>query len=504
MTPALSAAGVTVRYGGTVALHDVSIDVALGTVHALVGENGAGKSTLMKVLAGSVIPESGTLIVGGESTMFRTPRDAHGAGIRMIQQELSLVPALSVAENVLLGAEPARWGVVDRRRLRERVRTVLAELGESIDPDTPVASLSLARRQMVEIAKALAADGGVPLRVLILDEPSAILSAHETTALLQRLAALKAQGVAIIYCSHRLDEIERVADDLTVLRDGARVATGSARDFPRDTLIPLMVGRPVSHERRVRANASATEPAVLVVDGLSTAGTPSVTDASFALRAGEIVGVVGLIGAGRSELVRAIIGAERRTAGTIALDGVDFRPRTPRDAVRAGIGFVPEDRKGSALVLHDSVRVNTTLVHLRTMARAGVVDRAREGAVTRHWIGALRIKTPSTETPVARLSGGNQQKVVLARWLVPGDTPLRILIVDEPTRGVDVRARAEIYDVLRDLAARGTAILLVTSDLSEALVLADRLLVMRAGHIVGELPADDCSAEQVASLMVPA
>jgi ABC-type sugar transport system ATPase subunit len=511
MTPAahraeaISADAITVRFGGIVALRDVSFAAAPGTVHALVGENGAGKSTLMKVLAGSVQPASGSLAVVGVTTTFRSPRDAHRAGVRMIQQELSLVPALSVAENILLGAEPSRYGVIDRRRLRERVRAVLSELGESIDPDTAVARLPLARRQLVEIAKALA-HSEIPLRVLILDEPSAILSAHETTALLERLGVLKAQGVAIVYCSHRLDEIERVADEITVLRDGALVATGPARDYPRDRLIPLMVGRSVTQERVARPQSLAVAPPVLVVDHLSTSGSPCVVDASLTLAPGEIVGIVGLIGAGRSELVRAIFGAEPRADGTVQLGGADFRPRSPRDAVRAGVGFVPEDRKGSALVLHDPVRVNTTIVHLSTFAHAGVIDRVAERQATREWIGALRIKTPTTETPVSRLSGGNQQKVVLARWLIPPprNSPLRVLIVDEPTRGVDVGARAEIYEVLRDLASKGTAILMVTSDLSEALLLADRLLVMRAGRIVGELSTDHTNPEQVASLMVPA
>jgi ribose transport system ATP-binding protein len=501
----LSAAGVTVRYAGVTALRDVSIELAGGRVHALVGENGAGKSTLMKVLAGAIAPDEGALALDGEAVRFRSPKEAQRRGIRMIQQELSLVPALTVAENIALGAEPSRRGVIDRVRLRARATALLGGLGEEIDPDAPVESLALAHRQMVEIAKALASDGRSPLGVLILDEPTAILSARETEALFAQIRALRAQGVAIVYCSHRLDEIDRIADDVTVLRDGARVGGGSVGSLPREVLIPLMVGRALSQEQwRAAGEGSAAGRVMLAVSGLSTTGSPAVYEASFALRAGEVVGVVGLVGAGRSQLALALMGAARRTAGTVMLDGQAFSPRSPREAIRAGIGLVPEDRKGSALIAHESVRVNTTLVHLRALARRGVVDRRAEREATDRWMGVLAVKTPSRETPVGRLSGGNQQKVVLARWLMAGETPLKVLIVDEPTRGVDVGARAEIYGVLRTLAVGGAGVLVITSDLAEALVLCDRLLVMRAGRVVGELAGDVRTAERAAALMMPA
>jgi ABC-type sugar transport system ATPase subunit len=523
----ISADGITVRYSGVPALRNVSIALLPGTIHALAGENGAGKSTLMRVLAGARVPDGGTIVLNGVPVQFRTPRDAHRAGIRMIQQELSLVPHLSAAENIVLGAEPRRWGVIDREAVRSRAAHAIASLGVPIDADAPVARLSLAHRQLAEIAKALSGDGTGSLRVLILDEPTAILSAHEADALHERLRALRAGGLAILYCSHRLDEIERLADEVTVLRDGACVATGTARDMPAAVLIPLMVGRALEHE--TWTSTESTGPAVLAVEHLSTGAVTSVggprrasrvpiatrsgdpalapatdvTDVSFVLRAGEVAGLIGLVGAGRTEVALALIGALRRTGGTVTLRGAPIRPRWPRDAIARGIGYIPEDRAASALILHDSVRANTTLAALRSFARWGVVRRARERGVAQRWAEALRIKTPSIETPVQQLSGGNQQKVVLARWLVAGDPALSVLIADEPTRGVDVGARAEIYGALRDLAAKGTAVLVITSDLAEAMALCDRLLVMREGRMVGELAGSDRTPDRAAALMVP-
>jgi ABC-type sugar transport system ATPase subunit len=539
---ALSASAVSVTYGGVAALADVSIDLLPGAVHGLVGENGAGKSTLMRVLAGAVVPDRGMLSVDGAPVIFRSPRDAHRAGIRMIQQELSLVPALSVAENIQLGAEPSRYGVIDRRQMRSRARMALGDLGVDLDPDMPLERLSLAERQMVEIAKALST-GGSGLMALILDEPTAILSAHESDILLRRVGALKAQGLAILYCSHRLEEIERVADQVTVLRDGARVALAAVRELPRERLIPLMVGRKLERQSWRAARAGDSEPhgpALLRVDRLSTvsrrrrafsplasgvdgrqggqggqagrprstSGSSAVIDASFELSAGEIVGLLGLVGAGRTELAMALIGAVPSTSGSMTLAGSPHRPRGPRDAERAGVALLPEDRKASALIMHESVRMNMTLGRLHSLTRGGwakgIVDRPRERAVAERWTGTLGIKTPSVETPVERLSGGNQQKVALARWLIPGDAPLKVLILDEPTRGVDVGARAEIYDSLRDLASGGAGVLVVTSDLIEALSLCDRLLIMREGRLVGELTGADRTAERAAALMVPA
>jgi ribose transport system ATP-binding protein len=533
----IRARGLSVHFGSVAALREVDIDVRAGSVHALVGENGAGKSTLMRVLSGAVTPGRGSLEVDGAAVTFATPRDAHRSGIRMIHQELSLVPDLSVAENIFLGAEPSRHGVLQRHAMRMDARAVLAALGEDIDPEAQVVTLSLASREMVEIAKALAApgrtarpssaaspgqgdgvargSGGVErfavdatrLRVLILDEPTAILSSRETEALFARIAAFAKAGVGIIYCSHRLEEIDALADEVTVLRDGERVAHGPAKQFSRDALIRLMVGRsmeggarPASAVRR----PGATTSDVLRVDRVTTRG---VRDVSFAIGVGEIVALVGLVGAGRTELARAVVGADRRTGGDIFVEGVRINPRSPADAARAGLAYVSEDRKASALIPQGSVRMNMTLARLRSFARGRfppIIDRARERTVAARWVDALRIRISDLDQPVGALSGGNQQKVVLARWLIDGDRPLRVLIVDEPTRGVDVGARSDIYAALRDLASRGTAVVAITSDLEEALAIADRLLVMREGRIVGSLAGGAATATEVAALMVPA
>jgi ABC-type sugar transport system ATPase subunit len=465
---AIEARGIVVRFGGVAALDGVDLELTGGRVHALLGENGAGKSTLMKTLSGAIVPDDGMIAVGGHRVVFSGPRDAIRAGIRMVHQELSLVPALSVTENVLLGAE----GI--RRTMRQRAVAALERIGSRLDPDARVETLSLADRQMVEIAKALALPR---TRVLILDEPTAILSPRECDALFACLAQLTAAGIAVLYCTHRLDEVAQVAQDVTVLRDGRLVASGAASDFPRDTIVRHMIGRDVTREARTPISSGAI---ALAVRNLSTG---FVHDVTFDVRYGEIVGLVGLVGAGRTELVRAIVGAAPIDGGTLTLDDGPFRARQPRDAVRKGFGFVPEDRKGTGLVMGQSVRANMTLARLSSFARAGIVEPQRERRAADEWIERLRIKARSAEIPVERLSGGNQQKVVLARWLL-GD--LKVLIVDEPTRGVDVGARAEIYRIVKDLAAAGTAILVVTSDLGEAAELCDRLVVMREGRLLGE------------------
>jgi ABC-type sugar transport system ATPase subunit len=500
--PAIRARGVTVRFGAVAALTRVDFDVQPGRVHALVGENGAGKSTLMRVLSGAVAPDEGVLEMDDRVVAFHSPRDARRVGIRMIHQELSLVPGLSVAENIFLGAEPTKRGILDRRRMRDDARALLSGLGEALDPDAAVMTLPLARRELVEIAKALA--HAARLRVLILDEPTAILSARETEALFARIAMLRAASVGIVYCSHRLEEIGRIADDVTVLRDGVCVAHGSIDSLSRDAILALMVDR--ARERALAAHArGAEQPSqseALRVEGVETS---ALHDVSMSVRRGEIVALVGLVGAGRTELARVIIGADRRRRGCIVVDGRPIHPRSPRDAAAAGVAYVSEDRVAGALVLEASVQVNMTLARLWSFARSRivpVVDRARERSAVAAWIAALRIKTTGVDQPVRRLSGGNQQKVVLARWLI-GTEPLRVLIVDEPTRGVDAAARADIHAALRELAAKGTAVLAITSDLVEAFALADRLLVMREGRITGSLRTDATTPPRVAALMVP-
>jgi ABC-type sugar transport system ATPase subunit len=475
--------GIVVRFGGVAALSGVDLTLSAGSVHALCGENGAGKSTLMKVLAGAVMPDEGSVAIDGEPVTFGSPRDALAAGIRMVHQELSLVPALSVTENVLLGAESPR------KTMRQRALAALARIGSGIDPDVRVETLSLADQQMVEIAKALAS---ADTRVLILDEPTAILSPRECDALFACIKQLTrpgqtspgqaspgqaSPGLAVLYCTHRLEEVARVADTVTVLRDGRVIASGPVAEMPRDVIVRHMVGRDVARAARTR---NSPGPVALAVRDLSSGFVREVT---FEVRYGEIVGFVGLVGAGRTELVRAIIGAAPIDGGAMMLEGRPFRARRPADAIRHGFGFVPEDRKGAGLIMHERVRVNTTLARLASFARWTIVDRRRERQVTREWIDRLHIKAQSTEMPVDRLSGGNQQKVVLTRWLL-GE--LKVLIVDEPTRGVDVGARAEIYRILIELAQSGAAVIVVTSDLPEAAELCDRLLVMREGRLVGE------------------
>jgi ABC-type sugar transport system ATPase subunit len=434
----------------------------------------------MKVLAGSVTPDEGSVAIDGQPVTFGSPRDALAAGIRMVHQELSLVPALSVTENVLLGAESPR------KTMRQRALAALARIGSGIDPDVRVETLSLADQQMVEIAKALASAN---TRVLILDEPTAILSPRECDALFACIKQLTSSGLAVLYCTHRLEEVARIADTVTVLRDGRLIASGPVAEMPRDVIVRHMVGRDVARAARTHNSPGAI---ALAVRDLSSG---FVREVSFEVRYGEIVGFVGLVGAGRTELVRAIIGAGPIDGGAMMLEGRPFRARRPADAIRHGFGFVPEDRKGAGLIMHERVRVNTTLARLTSFARWTIVDRRREQQVTRDWIDRLHIKAQSTEMPVDRLSGGNQQKVVLTRWLL-GD--LKVLIVDEPTRGVDVGARAEIYRILIELAQSGAAVIVVTSDLPEAAELCDRLLVMREGRLVGE--AD--TAEGAGTMMV--
>ena len=495
----------------------------------------------MRVMSGAIRPDNGALAMDGMTVSFASPRDARRAGVRMIHQELSLVPGLSVAENMFLGAEPSQYGVVSRERMRGDAQAVLTALGEDIDPDVRVGTLSLARREMVEIAKALAApidvrgrqgvaqlarkrgptsphardDVGAgaprversPLRILILDEPTAILSARETAALFAQIATLRQSGVGVVYCSHRLEEIAQLADEITVLRDGVRVAHGPARAMSRSEMIGLMVGRAVQTRSVLRESPRETTiaaPEVLRVDRLDTS---VVHGASFAIRGGEILGLVGLVGAGRTELARAIIGADRREGGAVSVDGRLVSPKTPGEAVVAGIAYVSEDRKAGGLIPQASVRHNITLARLRSFARGRllpIVDRTREHAAAATWVDALRIRIRDLEQSVDRLSGGNQQKIVLARWLMQEGPPLRVLIVDEPTRGVDAGAREEIHSVLRGLAARGAAVLAITSDLEEAFALSDRLLVMREGRITGALATRDATPTQVAALMVPA
>ncbi|MGH7582379.1 MAG: sugar ABC transporter ATP-binding protein [Gemmatimonadales bacterium] len=486
----LEADGIVKRYPGVVALDGVSVAIDGGVIHAIVGENGAGKSTLMKVLSGAARPDSGTLRVDGVPVAFASPRDAQDRGIRMIHQELSLVPELTAADNIVLGDEPSHRGVIDRAAQRERATEVLARLGHSIDLAMPVARLSLAQRQMTEIAKAVARRA----EVLILDEPTAILSQHETDALFALLRQLRGEGVAIAYISHRMDEVFAIADSITVLRDGNLVATAAKDAVDRREVVRQMVGRELA-EGFPAPEAPAGDVA-LELTGLS-AGLAR--DVSLTVRRGEIVALAGLVGAGRTDVARAIFGAERPRSGAMRLFGAGYAPRSPRDAIAAGVGLLPEDRKGQGLVLGAAIRDNITLATLDEVSSGGVIRRAAERAAAERWVDGLAIRIASLLSPVSSLSGGNQQKVVLARWMLANS---RLLLFDEPTRGVDVGAKAEIYALMRRLTAGGVAIVMISSELPEALGMADRVIVMRDGRSVADLSGDAATSEEVARLIL--
>ncbi|MCC7054481.1 MAG: sugar ABC transporter ATP-binding protein [Gemmatimonadaceae bacterium] len=490
-TVALQMHGIRKAFPGVQALAGVDLVVRCGEVHVLLGENGAGKSTLMKVLSGSVARDAGRIEVFGRDVDLASPRAARDAGIAIIHQELALVPQMTVAENVFLGRAPARFGVVDQPRMVREATALLAQLGATIDPNALVGSLSIAQQQLVEIARALS----LRARILIMDEPTSALTERETERLFGTIEGLTATGTAIIYISHRLDEIFAIGDRITVLRDGRHVATRDVQAADRRELVRLMADRDV--EELVPAGTHTPGRPLLRVEGLSRG--EALSDVSFSVRAGEIVGFYGLLGAGRTEIARAVFGLEPFDRGTILVDGQPCEIRSPQDAIAAGIGFVTEDRQREGLVLERSVRDNVALPILSRLARLGVVHTRREQQAADTAVRDLRIRTPSTRQLAQHLSGGNQQKIVLAKWLATG---ARILFLDEPTRGIDVGSKQEIYQLIQDLARAGVAIVLMSSDLPEVLGLADRVLVMRAGRIAGQFTRSEATAERVMACAV--
>ena len=477
---------MTKAFPGVQALLGVDLDVSAGEVHALVGENGAGKSTLMKIVAGVYHPDSGSIRLGGQPILNDNPRQALERGISMIHQELNLVPNLSVAENVFLGHAPTRGGLIDWRRLYADAEALGARLGIELDVHARVEELSVARQQMVEIAKALSLDA----RVIIMDEPTSALTERETEALFGIIARLKDQGVAVVYISHRLDEIFRVADRVTVLRDGRLVGTVPIAQATQPQLIAMMVGRELT-TLFPKDVVEIGEP-VFEVRHLSRARV--LEDISFVLRRREILGLAGLVGAGRTELVRALFGADRLDSGEIVIEGQRTRIRSPRDAIRMGLGFVTEDRKLQGLVLGMTVRENETLASLAQVSRLGFLRLGRERSVAARLTEQLGVRTPGIEQEVANLSGGNQQKVVIAKWLA---TRPRILILDEPTRGIDVAAKAEVHALMSRLVREGVSILMISSELPEILGMSDRILVMRQGRLTGEFTREQASQEAI-------
>jgi ribose transport system ATP-binding protein len=475
-----------------IALDDVDLTLHRGEVHVLLGENGAGKSTLVKILAGAHRMDAGRIVVDGAEAAISGPRHARELGIGVIYQELALVPGLDAAENVFLGREPRRLrGVVDRGAMARRARRILDELGASFDVRTPVRRLTLAERQLVEIARALSLDA----RILVMDEPTSALTEREARTLFAVIRRLTARGVAVVYISHRLDEIFEIGDRVTVLRDGRRIATCDVRGADRRGLVRLMADREV--EEGVPRTLVPRGDELLRVEGLGRRG--AVHDVSFTLHAGEVVGVAGLLGSGRTELARAIFGADPPDAGRVLVRGRPVRIRSPRQAIRAGIGYVTEDRKAQGLVLNLSVRENLVLPVLPAVSRLGIVSSDDETGRAADLVRSLRIKTPSLEQAVLNLSGGNQQKVVLGKWLA---CRVDVLLLDEPTRGIDVGAKQEIYGLVDRLAAEGVGILLISSELPEIVGLSDRVLVMRGGGVAGEFARAEATQERILACAV--
>ncbi|WP_152048643.1 L-arabinose ABC transporter ATP-binding protein AraG [Aureimonas psammosilenae] len=490
----LEFSGLSKSYPGVRAMTDVSFAVPAGQVHGLMGENGAGKSTLIRILSGDTKADEGTIHVGGAQQQFSSARDAIDAGVVVVHQELQLVPNLSVAENLRLGRFPARAGVVDFRALYETVGATLREIGVEIDPRAKVANLSIGERQMVEIAKAVMTDA----RVIALDEPTSSLSSRESEILFRLIGRLRNAGKVILYVSHRLDEIFRLCDGCTVLRDGKLAAHHPTMEgVTRERLVSEMVGREISDIWGWRPRDAGS--ARLSVEGLSGARVPE--PQSFQARAGEILGFFGLVGAGRSELMRLVYGADAAKAGHVRVDGEALSPVTPRRAIRAGLVLCPEDRKADGIVQGRSVAENIAISSRRHHSPFGMVRPGREAETADRFIASLRIRTPSRRQDIVNLSGGNQQKVILARWL--SEPHVKVLIVDEPTRGIDVGAKSEIYEILYALAEKGIAVVVVSSELPEVIGICDRVLVMCERRIAAEFNRAELSEAVLLAAALP-
>lgn len=490
---ALAFAGVGMEFPGVRALDDVSFEVRAGSSHALMGENGAGKSTLLKILSGAHRPSSGEVRIDGRRAELPNTSAALAAGVAVIYQELHLVPAMTVAENLYLGHLPARLGIVDRRRLARDARRQLELIGEDIHPDTPVGELPLAQRQMVEIAKALTRGA----RIIAFDEPTSSLSEREVSRLFAIIRDLRARGCAILYVSHRMDEIFALCDRITILRDGRQVLTDELASLTRDTVVERMVGRRLSDIHRHETRRAAGPG--LSVESLSGPGLSA--HCSFTAPGGEILGIFGLVGAGRTELLRLIYGATPAAGGTIRVAGGTVSIRGPRDALRAGIVLCPEDRKKEGIIPVRSVLENLNLSARRRVARGGMlIDESWERRNAEDRISQLRIRTPSARALIRTLSGGNQQKVILGRWLAE---TVRVVLLDEPTRGIDVGAKSEIYAIMQKLARDGVCVVMVSSELPEILGVADRILVMREGAIAAEVSRADATEASLLKLALP-
>ena len=489
--PLVEVRGISKRFPGVRALDDVSLSVAPGEVLAVIGENGAGKSTLLTILAGVQPPDAGELFVDGKPVRFRGVPDALAAGIALIHQELNLADNLDLAGNIFLGREPRRAGWLDLAAMHREAARWLAMVGLDLDPATPLSRLPIGHQQLVEIAKALSTQA----RLLIMDEPTSSLSARETETLFRVVKDLRGRGVSVIWISHRLGEVRELADRVVVLRDGRNAGEITDRgEIEHERMIRLMVGRDI--DRLARRPSHPPGDVVLAASDLRTPAHPAHA-ISLEIKAGEIVGIAGLVGAGRTELLTTLFGITPAVAGSVAVSGRPVTPRTPIEAIRAGMALVPEDRKQEGLILEMAVRENVSLAALWPESRAGFIDAAAERRLAREMIAALGIRTPGDRQIVRFLSGGNQQKVVLAKWLAMQP---KLLLLDEPTRGIDVGAKAEIYDLVHRLAGEGLAVLFVSSEMEEILSLSDRALVMHEGRLAGGLSRSELSEENVMRL----
>ena len=485
--PILEMRQIRKTFPGVVALDKVDFELRRGEVHILLGENGAGKSTLMKILSGAYQKTEGKIILDGAEVEIKNPKHAQTLGISTVYQEFNLIPHLSIGENIFLGREPVRFaGLIDQRAILQEAKSALSGLGLTLNPRKSVKELRVAEQQMVEVAKALSLDA----RILIMDEPTAALTEHEITELFATIRRLKDKGVSIVYISHRMEELFEIGDRVTVLRDGRSVGTYAVRDISKTELIRLMVNRELTE---LFPKEHATRGAeVLRVERLSTKS--GLKEISFSLHKGEVLGVAGLLGAGRTELARAIFGLDEISSGSIYVNGVVRKMSSPRSAIKSGIGFLTEDRKSQGLVLPLSVERNLCLSSVDKFSRWGIMHSSEERQAATRYVEELRIKTPSLDQKVVFLSGGNQQKVVLSKWLC---SQAEVFIFDEPTRGVDVGAKAEIYQLMNRLTASGVAIMMISSELLEVLGMSDRVMVMRGGRIAGEFSARECTQERI-------
>ncbi|WP_329040715.1 sugar ABC transporter ATP-binding protein [Streptomyces sp. NBC_01422] len=495
----LEARSVSKRFPGVVALDDVTFSLRAGETHALVGENGAGKSTLIKVLTGVYRPDGGELRMTGEPVRFSRPFEAQQAGISTIYQEVNLVPLMSVARNIFLGREPRnRFGLIDFARMHRETGDLLDGFGVRVDPRRPLHTLGVGTQQMVALARAVS----VNAQVVIMDEPTSSLEPREVETLFRVIERLRSQGIAVLYVSHRMDELYRICDRVTVLRDGRHIHTGDLADLDRMQLVSMMLGRDLSEVRRSGVTSFAAEgheaarTPVLTATGLSS--RLQLHDISVSLYAGEVLGLGGLLGSGRSETAKALSGALPLDKGELTVDGTKLKRLTPAAAIRAGISLLPEDRKAEGIVPGLSVRENIVLAAMPRLSRAGVVSRAKQDRIVDIFMKRLRIKASSPEQKVGELSGGNQQKVLLARWLC---LEPKVLLLDEPTRGIDVGAKAEVQSLIDDLAREGLAVLLISSDIEELIEGADRIVVLRGGAVAGELSGDDVAEDRLLEVL---